>query len=65
LKKAKEKNYFRKICAKKVRFKIDQQQNGQSQKGPQQNGPRKSGRIKRRAFGLNCLDSFIEVSSRL
>jgi len=36
--KAKEKNYFREICAKK-----DQQQNGQRQKGPQQNGPCQSG----------------------
>jgi len=42
--KAKEKNYFREIRAKKVHSKMDQQQNGQCQKGPQQNGPRQSGR---------------------
>jgi len=42
--KAKEKNYFRGIRAKKVRSKMDLHQNGKCQKGPQQNGPRKSGR---------------------
>jgi len=36
--KAKEKNYFLEIRAKKVRSKMDQQQNGQRQKAPQQNG---------------------------
>jgi len=41
--KAKEKNYFHEICAKKVCSKMDQQQNGQCQKGPQQNGLRQSG----------------------
>jgi len=34
--KAKEKNYFREIHAKKVCSKMDQQQNGQRQKMPQQ-----------------------------
>jgi len=39
----KKKNDFHEIRAKKVRSKIDQQQNRQCQKGPQQNGPRQSG----------------------
>jgi len=43
LKKLKEKNKFREIRAKKVRSKMDRQQNGQCQKRPQQNGPRQSG----------------------
>jgi len=30
-----EKKHFHEICAQKVRFKMDQQQNGQCQKGPQ------------------------------
>jgi len=33
-KKLNEKNYFHEICTKKVRSKMDQQQNGQRQKGP-------------------------------
>jgi len=41
--KAKEKNYFREIGTKKVRSKMDQQQNGQCQKGPHQNRLRQSG----------------------
>jgi len=36
--KAKEKNYFLEISAKKVHSKMDQQQNGQRQKGPQKTG---------------------------
>jgi len=48
--KTKEKNYFGEICAKKVRSKVDQQQNGQRQKGPQQNGLRQSGRAKKTCF---------------
>jgi len=38
--KAKEKNYFCEIRAKKVRLKMDQQRNGKRQKRPQQNKPR-------------------------
>jgi len=50
----KEKKFFCEICAKKLRTKMDQQQNGQSQKGPQQNELRKSGRPKQTCFLENC-----------
>jgi len=55
--KTKEKNYFREIRAKKVRFKMDQQQMGNAKKGHNKMGRAKVVALvapKRRASLIAC-----------